>query len=421
MKEKYMSRIALLTNAVIFIGVGITLIVLPTTSAGIFHFVVSLLISLLGLISFAFNIIKPKKKINILISISTFAIGLFFFSKPNSFLILFPIIFGFYMLINGIIKLLTYIIYKEQKLKGYHPTLLASITDFIFSFIMITNPSENIKGLTIILGVYLILFGVTYFYDFLKDLFPKFFSPSRRRFRITLPIFVSALIPYSVYTKINNALDKYITPVRISNKNTSGKIDLEIFIHVQGSSVGRVGHADLCFEGNVYSYGCYDEASKRLLETLGDGTFFTIKGKSKYLKFCTSHSKKTIFAFGITLSEKQKEKIRQELNKVKEYAYRWKCEQELDNSKEHKDYASILYRHTNAKFYKFSKGKWKTYFLFSTNCVKLVDKVLGATGSDLLKINGIITPGAYYNYLNKEFKRTNSNVISKKIYMQAKK
>lgn len=420
MKEKYMSRISLLINALIFIGVGITIIVLPTTSANIFHLVISLLIILLGLVSFTFNVIKTKKKINILLAITTYMIGLFFFSRRNTFLLLFPIIFGFYMLINGIVKLLAYIIYKEEKLKGYHPTLLASITDFIFSFIMIINPSGNIKRLTIILGIYLILFGITYLYDLFKDLFPNFFSSNSRRIRITLPTFISALIPYSVYTKLNNVLDKYITPVHISNKNTSGEIDLEIFIHVKNSTVGRIGHADLCFEGKVYSYGCYDESSKKLFESIGDGTFVIINNKNKYLKFCTSHSKKTIFSFGISLSDKQKESIKKELNKIQEYTYRWNCQQELDNSQEYNDYASILYRYTKAKIYKFNKGKWKTYFLFSTNCVKLVDKVLGATGSDLLKLNGIITPGAYYNYLNKEFKRQNSNVISKEIYTNKK-
>ena len=416
MKETYISRISLIINAIIFIGVGITLTVLPTTSANIFHFVVSILISFLGIISLIFNIIKTKKNINIVISLSTFLIGLFFFSKPNTFLSLFPIIFGFYMLINGIIKLLIYIIYKEQKLKGYHPTLLNSLTDFGFSFIMMFNPSANIKMLTIILGLYLILFGLTYFYDLLRDLFPNNFSSNKRRIRITLPIFISALIPYSVYTKINNILDKYVTPVNIDKKKSSGNVDLEIFIHVKNTAVGSIGHADLCFENKVYSYACYDDDSKRLFQTLGDGTFIIINSKTKYLKFCTSHSKKTIFAFGISLTDRQKENVKKELEKIKEHSYRWHSKQELNNSIEYNDYASILYRYTKATYYKFTKGKWKKYFLFSSNCVKLVDKVLGASGSDILKVSGIITPGAYYNYLNKEFKRQNSNVISKEIY-----
>lgn len=419
MKEKYISRISMIINAIIFVGVGITITLLPTTSAKIFHLVVSILISALGVISFIFHGSKPKKTINRLLSISTFAIGIFFFSKPNTFLSLFPIIFGFYMLLNGIIKLLAYMIYKEQKLKGYHPTLLSSIIDFIFSFTTITNPSENINKLTIILGLYLILFGLTHLYDLIKDLFPKLFKSKKRRIRVTLPIIISALIPYGIYTKINNVLDKYSTPVYIKNKNASGKVDLEIFIHVKDSLIGSIGHADLCFENKVYSYACYDDNSKRLFESIADGMLCIIKSKSKYLKFCTNYSKKTIFSFGITLSDKQKDRIKEELKKMQEYAYRWKCEQEL-TIEECTDFASTLYKHTDVQYYKFHKGKWKTYFLFTTNCVKLVDKVLGVTGSDVLNVNGLITPGAYYNYLNKEFKRKNSNVIKKTIYTSKK-
>lgn len=421
MKEKYISRMSIVVNSIIFIGVGITLTLLPTTSAKLFHFAVSLLVSLLGVISFIFNGLKVKNKINILTSISTFAMGMFLFSRQNTFLILFPVIFGFYMLLNGIIKLLAYMIYKEEKLKGYHPTLLSSIIDFIFSFIMITNPGENIRRLTIILGLYLILFGLTYIYDLIKDIYPNLFKTKTRNIRITLPIIISALIPYKIYTRINNILTKHITPVHINKKKISGKVDLEIFIHVKDSFSGRIGHADLCFGNTVYSYGCYDEESKKLFQTIGDGTLVKIKSKRKYLKFCTEHSKKIIFGFGLTLTDAQKERIKEELQQMMLFAYNWKCNQEIDNTSTYNDYSSVLYRYTNAKYYKFSKGKWKKYFLFTTNCVKLVDKVLGATGSDILNVNGIVTPGAYYNYLNKEFKRKNSNVISKTIYTNKKK
>jgi hypothetical protein len=55
------------------------------------------------------------------------------------------------------------------------------------------------------------------------------------------------------------------------------------------------------------------------------------------------------------------------------------------------------------------------YFALWTNCVKLVDNILKATGGDILRLNGVITPGAYYYHLNNEFKKKKSNVIRKEI------
>lgn len=55
-----------------------------------------------------------------------------------------------------------------------------------------------------------------------------------------------------------------------------------------------------------------------------------------------------------------------------------------------------------ASAYKFSSGKFKTYFVMTTNCVQLVDDVVGATGLDILDNHGFLTPGAYHVYLDKE-------------------
>lgn len=66
--------------------------------------------------------------------------------------------------------------------------------------------------------------------------------------------------------------------------------------------------------------------------------------------------------------------------------------------------------------YKFVRGKYKRYFVLGNNCVKLADEIIGKSGTDILKMYGVITPGAYYEYLNREFKKKNSMVISRKIY-----
>ena len=56
--------------------------------------------------------------------------------------------------------------------------------------------------------------------------------------------------------------------------------------------------------------------------------------------------------------------------------------------------------------------------MLGSNCCRLADNIVGKSGIDLLKMNGAITPGTYYEYLNREFQKKNSMVISRKIYNQ---
>ena len=415
MTEKAVTKISLIINSILFITVGFIIIFYKTKYLDLFHLINSLLIIGLGGISLILNILKTKRIKDILLSLSTLGIGIFFYNNKRKFLSLFPIMFGIYMLVNGIIKFVTYVVFKKVENENFYNVLLGSVIDFIFSYIMIKEPSENIDNLTIILGIYIILFGVTYAKDFLKEIFPDIIKKKRKK-RITLPIIVSSMMPYGVLLKINNALNSYETPVKVKNKKVSGNVDLEIFIHVKDTAIGRFGHADLCYKGMVYSYGCYDEKSKKLFESLGNGTLFKTSERDKYLKFCTTNSDKTIFAFGITLTDKEKEKIEKRLKEIEDDTYPWNPKESEKNS-----YAQKLVKKTKAKFYKFKNSNYKTYFLMSTNCVKLVDDVVGTTGSDLLTINGVITPGAYYEYLENEFKKKNSNVITKQIYSKEKK
>lgn len=415
MTEKAITKISLIINSILFITVGFIIIFYKTKYLDLFHLINSLLIIGLGGISLILNILKTKRIKDILLSLSTLGIGIFFYNNKRKFLSLFPIMFGIYMLVNGIIKFVTYVVFKKVENENFYNVLLGSVIDFIFSYIMIKEPSENIDNITIILGIYIILFGVTYAKDFLKEIFPDIMRKKRKK-RITLPIIVSSMMPYGVLLKINNALNSYETPVKVKNKKVSGNMDLEIFIHVKDTAIGRFGHADLCYKGMVYSYGCYDEKSKKLFESLGNGTLFKTSERDKYLKFCTTNSDKTIFAFGITLTDKEKEKIEKRLKEIEDDTYPWNPKESEKNS-----YAQKLVKKTQAKFYKFKNSNYKTYFLMSTNCVKLVDDVVGTTGSDLLTINGVITPGAYYEYLENEFKKKNSNVITKQIYSKEKK
>ena len=176
-----------------------------------------------------------------------------------------------------------------------------------------------------------------------------------------------------------------------------------------------MGHIDIYFDNKVISYGCYDEGSRYVGELFGDGVLFLAKSKKEYINFCIDNSKKTIFDFGIHLTETEKKKVALRIEELLKNTYPWNHKTDK-NYRNGKSYAAKLYKRTSAKFYKFKSGKYKTYYVLGTNCCFLADDIIGKSGMDILSINGLITPGTYYDYLNRKLKGKNSNIIYKEIY-----
>ncbi len=348
----------------------------------------------------------------------------FFRNIPLSIL---PLIFGSYLLLNGIIKLINYMILWKNKSNGRLTELVVALFYFVISIPIIFSPLKNLNRVLILLGIYFILLGANYLIDFITFLIPKKVKNKiKRSFRISLPAFVEAIIPYTVLNEINYLLDKenYDKPFIFEEKREEIEPDIEVFVHTSNRGFNRMGHVDLYYRGKVISYGNYDSSSVHFFDMIGDGVIFTTD-REKYIPFCIEHSAKTLFVFGLKLTENQKKNIDKELNKLFSELVEWNppyvealSKRKRVSKHKYKDYASRLYQITNAKFYKFTSGRFQKYFVLGTNCCRLADLIIGKSGIDLLKMNGVITPGTYYEYLNREFQKKNSMVVSRKIYNQ---
>lgn len=333
-----------------------------------------------------------------------------------------PIIMGIYFLFNFIFQLISTIIIIKHKDRGSLYKFLLSFIYLIIAMILIFNPLTNIKQFLIMIGLYFVFLGLNYIYDYVSDFIPKSLKNIiKRKIRISLPVILEAIIPYSILNYINRVMETYdedeINKVIKDNKD---EVDMEIIIHVSPNGFNRLGHVDISFNNQVISYGNYDQNSKRFFEIFGDGVVFTCD-RDKYIPFVIDRNKKTLFVFGIKLNDEQKRNINNYLTKLNNKLSPWFSPYELDKNDSHNDYASALYKKTNAKFYKFKKGHLKTYFILGNNCCYLADKVIGQIGSDILKMNGLITPGTYYEYLNKEYSKNKSIVISRNIYNDKRK
>lgn len=405
--------------------VGILVIVQNIILYSAFIKLISVVFFIGGLSLLGKSLLDKKKRVDVWRGLLGIAIGfimLLFPFIPTSFL---PLLFALYLLVSTAIDFIYYLVLKKNKVSGRFSTLLKAILFFLLSLPLLFAPLMSVKYVLILLGIYLILFGISSIVDFsLEWISLKWRNSFKKNIRISLPIFITTFIPYSILKDMNRYLEGSVEPPKKIEKKNEKEYDLEVFVHVSAEdSFGTIGHVDLWYNGELISYGNYDMKSRKLRDTLGDGILFICKNKQKYIHFCQKHSHKILFGFGIKLTDREKKKIEKEIASLKESVYEWTpyykralMSHEEIKEGDYEDYASTLYKMTEADFYKFYEGKFKTFFIFTTNCVALADTILGAAGAGIMKLTGFVSPGSYYDYLYKEYCRKNSKVVSYKIY-----
>jgi uncharacterized membrane protein HdeD (DUF308 family) len=416
------STINLFVLAFIYIFLGVFMFLKPSLFMKsisvllIIYFISTLIIQFFNLI---INITKDRSNIfNCVIKLflSIILVCIIIKNMNNIWKIL-PIIISTWTIIIGLSNLISFLQYHNEdniRIKF----IFIGIFNLVFGIKVIIDFGNEIPFSMKILGCYLVALGLFSLLDGISSFNDNYNHNLKSRFRIVLPPFLTMLVPLTVLNHINKYF-KTEEVVDLSFKKKDIVPNVEVLIHVSANAYGKFGHADLVLNDTVISYGGYDNKSMKYAELIGDGVLFELKNKNDYIDFCQKDSNKTIFGFGLYLKEKELKRLLNKLDEIKSRVYEWKCDQQIDDTKTYGDYASRLYRKTNVKFYKFNKGNFKYYSVVGTNCVKLVDTLLNASGFDNI-FAGIITPGTYFDYLNKEFMRKGSRVVSRTVYYNKK-
>lgn len=328
-----------------------------------------------------------------------------------------------YQLLLSIMNGITYWIYKKDGTSGRFRYLRGAIWYVLLSIPAIFSPIINTDGQFFVLGVYLFSLGRTRFMD--GVLFNQSTKDTlKRRVRVSLPIVLVALVPSRVLSKINDYLASNekvdINEAFNQTKNPKATTEIEVLVHTSDKKglFGAIGHVDIAYNGRVYSYGNYDVLSECLFGSVGDGILFSVP-KANYINMCLTEEDKTLFAYGLDLTSAQQKSFEDELKHLMSLTVPFTPSSELiveKNGVKQPMYLSRLKTDLNADVYKFTTSKFKTYFVLSTNCVLLADTLLGKIGTDVLSVKGFIAPGTYQEYLDREYERPNSNVITRKVY-----
>lgn len=431
LRVKHIDVYSMILSGLLYIGLGIIFLTYKEAVFLALKNILNLLI-ILFTIAAIFQILgfAPLRKkrltsISRLVGfITNLLMAFIIYTNPKFVVSIFPILFGLYAFFGGIIRLLIYMQYKKNKVGKRFFIAIEALILMVVGTIIIIHPLASVLPLSNLIGMFFLLYGITFIVDaFLEGVSAETRASFKRRIRINLPVFMVVLIPHKILMKINKALEsEKLNEEDLVSLKENGDFDLEVLIHVAESGVAAFGHVDIWFEGKVMTYGTYDQDTFKLAGIISDGVLIELSDKEQYIRFSQEHLGKTIFGFGLKLNESQKVRIREKIEDIHQNLVEWKPGSKIDEERgeipeiPRKDYASIVYKNLKGDFYKFKKGPFKTYFALNTNCVLLADTIVGQAGIDFIKIQGLISPGAYFEFFNREYSRKNSFVISRTIY-----
>ncbi|WP_247945042.1 DUF308 domain-containing protein [Streptococcus oralis] len=332
------------------------------------------------------------------------------------------LVIGVYQIFHASINLVTYVLYRKNNIRPRFRLLLDGLVLVFLGGTSLLSSTGNSVFQLFVLGAYFFLYGVSNIRD--GFLFEEEIGKNhlKRRIRISLPIVLAALIPARTLAKINKFMQENADEredIHLGMVKSGKTAELEIFVHTAETSLfSAIGHVDICYQGRVISYGNYDPSSETLFGMVGDGVLYFCD-RDKYIDLCKRESQKTLFGYGIDLTPEMEKAVQKKLAELKQLTIPWEPSADkimTGDGKEDYTYAYKIRHETDGELYKFIKSKFKSYFVLSTNCVLLADTIVGQAGTDILSPKGFIAPGTYQAYLNREFEKPNSIVVSKHVY-----
>ena len=332
------------------------------------------------------------------------------------------LVIGVYQIFHATINLVTYVLYRKNKIRPRFRLLLDGLVLVFLGGTSLLSSTGNSVFQLFVLGAYFFLYGVSNIRD--GFLFEEEIGKNhlKRRVRMSLPIVLAALIPARTLAKINKFMQENADEredIHLGMVKSGKTAELEIFVHTAETSLfSAIGHVDICYQGRVISYGNYDPSSETLFGMVGDGVLYFCD-RDKYIDLCKRESQKTLFGYGIDLTPEMEKAVQKKLAELKQLTIPWEPSADkimTGDGKEDYTYAYKIRHETDGELYKFIKSKFKSYFVLSTNCVLLADTIVGQAGTDILSPKGFIAPGTYQAYLNREFEKPNSIVVSKHVY-----
>lgn len=301
-------------------------------------------------------------------------------------------------IVNTFIKALNlYIDYQTNRRFSLYLIIVFLAHVFISFYLIIYN--INFSGLFVIsLSGYLLFYGIDLTITSLLNL----------KQRLRLPSFLAILLPDFFLRQLNRL------NIRVEKQEESKKISqdyVNIYVHLGNKISSRFGHVDIGYKGLVYTYGNHDPNNRNKYFLWGSGILGVID-EERFISFSVNEDNKRIFKFVYQLTNQQKENLEHRINELLFQTKEFKWVKETDDLTHYLPMVNKSVGNNYGKYYEFlDSSKFRYYNVLKINCVLVSYYLINDKQNGLFKLEGIISPGAYFETLMSLYNQNNSPII----------
>ena len=335
--------------------------------------------------------------------LSMIALVLLPYFSTKTFIVLLELYLSFTVTVKAVG---TFLYAKQGQWSQFVPSVVVWVAGTqLFWFILFGDPQQKEGAVFFTCGFLLTVFGTGQLCDFISLV-----TRNRRvkgvlsNIRLALPDITGLLVPLRTA--------ELLPEETLCSTEADPTGQVEVLFQVSAKGIALAGHCELCVDGETYTYGAYDPDSARLFHTLGDGILFRAP-REEYLTWCMEHERKKIISYTLKLNGEQETALRKQLAAFEEELVPW------EPTLSPRAYASQVQKLGNVRFYRVTKGRFRTYFIPTINCVSLTDHLLEKAGIGHAVIMGIKTPGAYMDHLERLYLTDKGTVTGRRVYTKA--
>jgi uncharacterized membrane protein HdeD (DUF308 family) len=322
--------------------------------------------------------------------------------------VLIPVLYGVWAILRAISKGLTWLAYRMDHIRPRWLVLMDGIITLGFALVLLVDPLPGYGRLMWMAGAYALYLGsLTLVGGLLAAVQHRLLGQVSNLIASPIPLFLSLFIPQQVYAMVEAQ-----SPYPQSAMKPLEDHQFEILFHMKRAGADAIGHVDLIHRGKIYSYGAHDPQKRRILNGFGDGVFIIAEAQP-YLEFCLNAEHKRMVGYVIEPDASALANFETRLNRLLVRSIDWTPES-VDPSQP--IYAQRLQTATGARLLKFTSGLFKTYFAVSTNCVTLVEFLIGSPKIALIRLTPVLTPGMYFTLMNNAYRLNAKTIVQRRTY-----